>query len=239
VDYCIILALLFAGTGCGITVINNLGSMVQSLGGQPNSQLVYVVLFSTFNCKGRLLAGWASDQSAARLTRPEWLVAALCSSVGAMVLVAFADLTWLLVGAAWAGLSFGAFWSLGPALVADRFGERAFAPVYALSSIATGLASYLLSTLLAAGLYQRQLDAAAAEGTVCLGQACFRDAFLTIAGIAVLAALLASFFSRKLRSLYRGPQGRALRYDAFVSSYKPWRCGRRLDASCARARRSK
>jgi MFS family permease len=156
-----------------------------------------------------------------------------------MVLVAFADLTWLLVGAAWAGLSFGAFWSLGPALVADRFGERAFAPVYALSSIATGLASYLLSTLLTAGLYQRHLDAAAAEGTVCLGQACFRDAFLTIAGIAVLAALLASFFSRKLQSLYRGPQGRALRYDAFVSSYQPWRCGQRLDASCARARRSK
>lgn len=52
-DYLLILLCLFAGTGCGIVVINNLSNLVESLAGGPNSlptggELPYLILFCEF-----------------------------------------------------------------------------------------------------------------------------------------------------------------------------------------------
>lgn len=151
------------------------------------------------------------------------MTVALLSCAGAMLLTAFSGLGALYAAVAWSGLSFGAWWSLGPALVADRFGERAFASIYGLSSIASGFASFLLSTLLAGRLYEARADVPApgppGEPAMCIGHSCFRDAFLALGGLALLAACLSVWLATKMRPLYRGPRGKALRYDAFVSAH--------------------
>lgn len=148
---------------------------------------------------------------------------ALLSCAGAMLLTAFSGLGALYAAVAWSGLSFGAWWSLGPALVADRFGERAFASIYGLSSIASGFASFLLSTLLAGRLYEARADVPApgppGEPAMCIGHSCFRDTFLALGGLALLAACLSVWLAVKMRPLYRGPRGKALRYDAFVAAH--------------------
>ena len=45
--------------GSGLAFLNNLGQLVLALGGAPNSQAVFVSLFSVSNCGGRLLLGYA------------------------------------------------------------------------------------------------------------------------------------------------------------------------------------
>ena len=46
-----------AGMGSGLVFLNNLAQLVPSLGGAPNSQTVFVSLFSVCNCVGRLVLG--------------------------------------------------------------------------------------------------------------------------------------------------------------------------------------
>lgn len=66
-------------------------------------QDIYIILFSTFNCKGRMLGGYLSDAYSKRLNRAGWLTLALVSMAAAMVLTAFSDATGLLFAVSWAG----------------------------------------------------------------------------------------------------------------------------------------
>lgn len=43
--------------GTGLAFLNNLGQLVIALGGQGDSQAVFVSLFSVSSCAGRLLLG--------------------------------------------------------------------------------------------------------------------------------------------------------------------------------------
>lgn len=43
--------------GSGLVFLNNLGQLVVALGGAPDSQAVFVSLFSVTNCAGRLVLG--------------------------------------------------------------------------------------------------------------------------------------------------------------------------------------
>ncbi len=45
------------GMGTGLSFLNNLGQLVIALGGESDSQAVFVSLFSVSNCAGRLLLG--------------------------------------------------------------------------------------------------------------------------------------------------------------------------------------
>jgi hypothetical protein len=49
--------LVRAGMGSGLSYLNNLGQLVIALGGESDSQAVFVSLFSVSNCAGRLLLG--------------------------------------------------------------------------------------------------------------------------------------------------------------------------------------
>lgn len=144
-------------------------------------------------------------------------------------------------------------WSLGPALVADRFGEHRFASIYALTSASTALASYLFSAVMAARLYEQQIDddaaAARTAGTaagvnVCIGSDCFKWAYLILAICNAGGVLAGVILTAKLAPLYRGgPNCAPLRYDGFIQYYGvdplPQWVQRRWEASrCADATRA-
>lgn len=46
------------------------GQQVEALGGQPGGQEVYVLLFATFNCLGRMVCGFGSEWLLHRFALP-------------------------------------------------------------------------------------------------------------------------------------------------------------------------
>ena len=205
VDMLLFCFVLFAGTGAGLTLINNLGALTKALGADKDGQDVYVIVLSVSNCIGRLAVGAFSDAFAKRVSRPWMLCACVIVMASAQLVMSFATLGngLLFVGVGVTGAAYGSFWSLGPSLVADRFGTRCFASLYNMTSLFTALASYLFSGVMAGAFY-----AAAASGSGgassadCSGSICFRNTFLVLSGLCALAALAAAALAVRLRDLY-------------------------------------
>lgn len=49
--------------------INNIGSMVLSIGGKDGGQDNYVIVLSVCNCAGRIISGLLSDLVASKMNR--------------------------------------------------------------------------------------------------------------------------------------------------------------------------
>lgn len=216
-DYGFIMLLLFSATGAGLVTINNLGNLVQSLGAPPDGQDVYVSLLSVANCGGRIFYGWVSDRLAARLSRPWWLALLVAQMAGAQALLAFSSLGGgaLYLGVLATGFTYGGFWSLGPSLVAERYGPRSFASIYSVTSLATAVASYALNAGLAASVYQSHTPPG--ETTCTAGIVCFQATFLTLAGLNVVGAAFAAWLAVRMRRFYDPATGRALPYHVIAA----------------------
>ena len=61
-DFYLVFLIIFIIVGSGITIINNLGSVVLAYGGHNGQQNLMVIIFSICNCAGRLLFGLLSDK---------------------------------------------------------------------------------------------------------------------------------------------------------------------------------
>ncbi len=113
------------------------GELVQSLGGQPGSQDVYIALFSVFNAAGRLLFGHFSEEllHSRGVPRSAFMVAASCLSAAFALLTAFADLRVLYVCAMVGGLAYGFHFAIMPALCSEAFGLTHFGANYNLIQV--------------------------------------------------------------------------------------------------------
>ena len=129
-DLLLFCAVFFAGTGAGLTVINQLGALTKALGADKDGQDVFVILLSVSNCLGRLVVGVFSDVFARRAPRPFFFLGSVGVMVVAQLALAFADLRTLYAGVILSGAAYGSFWSLGPSIIADRFGVKSFASLY-------------------------------------------------------------------------------------------------------------
>lgn len=61
-NYWILWCALCVGMGAGFTMLNNLAQIVESLGGDKQAQGVYVLLFTTVNTIGRMVAGFLPEK---------------------------------------------------------------------------------------------------------------------------------------------------------------------------------
>lgn len=88
-DFWLVFIVLTVGTGAGLTVINNVASLGESLGGGQPTQDLLVTLTSIANCVGRMAGGAASDGLARWLHRPGWLACNVALMAVAQVGVGF------------------------------------------------------------------------------------------------------------------------------------------------------
>jgi len=203
----------FAGTGAGLTLINNLGSLTKALGASADGQDVYVILLSVSNCLGRLLVGIFSDAFSKRLSRPWICLLCILIMVGGQVTLAFADLNSLYLGVILTGFAYGSFWSIGPSLIADRFGVRCFASLYNVVGLWASAASYIFSGVLVSFFYAARSQPGSTDCTQ--GILCFQDSFLTLAGVGTLSALSCTVLAIRLKGLYDPMTGQVRSYAEF------------------------
>lgn len=187
--------LLFASfaciTGCGLFVINNVSTMVQSIGANDSLTGTLVFLLSICNVCGRILMGSLADHSTRfqklDLYRYASLLMALALLVGAVGGTSRICLA-LTVGTA--AIAYGASWVLIVGLLADSdlYGQANFGKDYGLMAMGPAVSGMIFNSL-SARLYQ--YHAAQGEGDgVCMGANCYREAYLVTATSALVGFLI-------------------------------------------------
>eukprot|EP00656_Telonema_subtile_P029226 TRINITY_DN32398_c0_g1_i1.p1 TRINITY_DN32398_c0_g1~~TRINITY_DN32398_c0_g1_i1.p1 ORF type:complete len:436 (+),score=122.84 TRINITY_DN32398_c0_g1_i1:151-1458(+) len=187
-DFWLLCFAVFAGTGAGLTVNNNLSQIVKSQHGSTNAQDVIVSLFSVANSLSRVVFGASSDFFDVR--RPMYLVLAVVGMGVTLLLLAFATLEMMYVLIPMAGFWYGAFWVVQPAITSDLFGVDRFGANYGLVQTAVSLGALLLSVLLTSYWYDDHEE----DGTnSCTGRACFQAPFLIISGCCLGGSMAAAW----------------------------------------------
>lgn len=200
-DYFLLLVIMFVGCGTGLTVINNIGSIVNALHGDDTDQATFVALLAVANCLGRIVFGACSDMFAARFKRPFWLGLSCLSSAGAIAVLAGGKslgILWVVVP--WAGFSYGGFWSISAALVADRMGSRAFNALYTTSNISVAAASFAFSKFLFSLFYEKHVQ----PGDVhCYGPSCYNTASIIMTVACMIGAASAFWLNYRMKRFYK------------------------------------
>lgn len=191
------------GMGTGLAFLNNLGQLVIALGGQGNSQAVFVSLFSVSSCAGRLLLGYIPERLLHARGTPRCIFLVIISALTAVVVCcnAFTTLLLLFPASIMAGLAFGALWSLMATLTSELFGLHHFASNYTFVQLAPATGGFGLGQLVGS-LYEREAHSQVAIKS-CYGAHCFRLAFLLIALLDIVAVASSTVLYFRTRHIYK------------------------------------
>eukprot|EP01112_Ceratiomyxa_fruticulosa_P009731 TRINITY_DN2550_c0_g4_i1.p1 TRINITY_DN2550_c0_g4~~TRINITY_DN2550_c0_g4_i1.p1 ORF type:complete len:477 (+),score=79.72 TRINITY_DN2550_c0_g4_i1:191-1621(+) len=196
-------------TGPGLMVINNVGTISQSLGGDPTTENNLVIVLSIANFLGRFIFGSLSDLFSKKLSRGFFVMGASLVIASAHLYLTFATQEMLYGGVILTGLGYGGSWALIPTIISELFGEEYFGSNFGIVGLAPALGSFIFSTVLASRLYNIHLTAQEIrEGVPCMGQQCFQESFMITFLIAVSGLISGYIFVRRTRSFYFGVSDR-------------------------------
>jgi MFS family permease len=209
-DFWMLFAINGICSGAGLTLLNNVGQQVISLGDRKVSQSGFVSLFSVANCVSRLLAGVIPDRlmKVSSVPRTASMVVLAAMSAGAAVLNGFADTQLLNLSSFLSGFAFGGMQGITPAITSELFGLQNFATNYAIVQMGPALGSYTMATELAAAMYNRVMAGQPHHGKhggdgACHGPYCFRWTFLMVAALCCVATAFAAALWYRSRTAYQ------------------------------------
>ncbi|KAI9079673.1 hypothetical protein K1719_038294 [Acacia pycnantha] len=218
-EFWLVFFALVMGSGTGLTIINNMGQICQSLG--DNNATVYVSMISIFNFLGRVGGGYFSEVIVRKFAYPR--LAALAAVQAMMIVgVSYYAMGWggqLYVVTILTGLGYGAHWAIGPATASELFGLKNFGAIYNFYTLATPTGSLILSGLVSSTLYdyyaeqQQQGGAKAKNGNellVCEGNICYSVTCVVLAGACLLGIVLSLTVVRRTKKVYARLYGKSL-----------------------------
>jgi MFS family permease len=183
-DFWIMALAWFVGSGANLLVTNNLASIVISYGGEDGSQVPMVIVFAFANCTGRLLFGFLSDQFSKYLQRMTWYNIALLIMAGCQFGFAVSPLFLFYPLIIFTGVSYGGMVSTMYSFISDRWGNKYYGLNSAIITVASASSSYLISTLLAASIYQSYIKG---SGILCRGRQCYETTFFITTAMCIAA----------------------------------------------------
>ncbi|KAL2644918.1 hypothetical protein R1flu_012505 [Riccia fluitans] len=206
------------GPGSGLAVINNFGQIGKALGSE--SVELFVGLISIASCFGRLAAGYGSDVMMRKTGYPRPLclsMAHLIMTVGCLTL-AVGNIPLLYVGSFLVGGSYGAFWSLTPAIISEVFGLHNFAALYKLIGACSPVGAYILSAKVVGFMYDEEAEEYArnhpdqqptvrkedddGDENMCMGRRCFGTSMIVLACVCVVGSCIGVLLAKRTRKLY-------------------------------------
>ncbi|KAF3323632.1 protein NUCLEAR FUSION DEFECTIVE 4 isoform X2 [Carex littledalei] len=129
-EFWLIFVTLLLGAGSGLTVIDNLGQMSQSLGFDDAKDSVSMI--SIWNFLGRVAGGYFSENIVRDHAYPRPIATAVAQLLLAIGHFLFAT-AWpgtMYIGTLLVGLGYGAHWAVIPATVSELFTLKFFGAIY-------------------------------------------------------------------------------------------------------------
>ncbi|KAG4128715.1 hypothetical protein ERO13_D09G037300v2 [Gossypium hirsutum] len=157
-DFWLIMFSLLLGGGSGLTVIDDLGQMSQSLGyANPH---IFVSMICIWNFLGRVAGGYVSEIFVKDHAHPRPIVIVMAQLVMAVGHVFFA-MGWpgaMYIGTLLVGLCYGAHWAIMPATVSELFGLKKFGAFYNFLSLANPAGTLIFSSVIASSIYDYEAE---------------------------------------------------------------------------------
>lgn len=193
---------MICGMGSGLSTINNIRQIGESLRYSSVEINSLVSLWSIWNFLGRFGAGYASDAMLHKKGWPRpWLMAATLGTmtIGHLIIASGFQGN-LYVGSVIVGVCYGSQWSLMPTITSELFGVRHMGTIFNTISIASPIGSYVFSVRLIGYIYDKT---ASGVGNKCFGSHCFRLSFVIMASVAFFGFLVAIVLFFRTKTLYR------------------------------------
>ncbi|KAL3829474.1 hypothetical protein ACJIZ3_018276 [Penstemon smallii] len=229
-DLWLIFFSLLLGSGSGLTVIDNLGQMSQSLG--YDNTHVFVSMISIWNFLGRVGGGYFSEKIVRDYAYPRPVAIALAQVIMAVGHFIFA-MGWpgeMYIGTLLVGLGYGAHWAIVPATASELFGLKKFGALYNFLTLANPAGSLIFSGVIASSIYDREAEKQAQgrhharsllssfssfiyleEPLKCEGSVCFFTTSLIMSGLCIIAVVLSMILVYRTKTVYAQLYGRSRR----------------------------
>ncbi|EPS64558.1 hypothetical protein M569_10221, partial [Genlisea aurea] len=216
-DFWLIFFSLLLGSGSGLTVIDNLGQMSESLG--YDNTHVFVSMISIWNFLGRVGGGYFSEKIVKDYQLPRHIAMAVAQAAMAVGHLLF-SMGWpgiMYVATLLVGLGYGAHWAIVPAAASELFGLKKFGVIYNFITIANPAGSLIFSGIIASSLYdyeaEKQAQGSGSNGSgsplKCHGSVCFFLTLLIMSGFCVIAAALSLILVYRTRPVYAQLYGKS------------------------------
>ncbi|XP_051203000.1 protein NUCLEAR FUSION DEFECTIVE 4 [Lolium perenne] len=228
-DFWLLFFSLLLGSGSGLTVIDNLGQMSQSLGFEESH--IFVSMISIWNFLGRVAGGYLSEIIVKDYAYPRAIALATAQVFMAIGHFTFA-MAWpgtMYIGTLLIGLGYGAHWAIVPAAASELFGVKNFGALYNFLTVANPAGSLVFSGIIASGIYDYEAKKQASQhlnsmvvtmpgrllGMVsdatpalkCEGAICFFISSLIMSGFCVIAVILSLILVHRTKIVYTNLYG--------------------------------
>ncbi|KAL0483817.1 hypothetical protein AKO1_014054 [Acrasis kona] len=200
IDFYLFAFIVFACMGSGQTIVNHIGTAVESYGGNKNSISSIMIVNSIASCLGRVLFGFTSDRLSAYVIRPAFLNYALLMMSVSAYGFAFTNpgiLVYFLTFGV--GFSYGGVNAIIIAYLADRFGPKFLGMNNTISKLGALIGNFLLSTALAGAIYQANTRGG---GNICRGRECYQSTFLIVASICLAGFVCSLVLMHRNQGMY-------------------------------------
>ncbi|XP_057972520.1 protein NUCLEAR FUSION DEFECTIVE 4-like [Malania oleifera] len=220
-DFWLIFLSLVLASGSGLTVIDNLGQICQSLGyANPN---IYVSMISIWNFLGRVGGGYFSEIIIRNYSYPRPVAMAVVQVIMAIGFFYYA-MGWpgqIYVVTVLTGLGYGAHWAIVPAAVSELFGLKSFGALYNFLALACPVGSLIFSGVIASGIYDYYAAKQAGllqpnlttlvgdESLSCDGSICYSLTCWILSGLCIIAVVMSSIVVFRTKSVYAQLYGKS------------------------------
>ncbi|GAB4847990.1 hypothetical protein Ancab_002651 [Ancistrocladus abbreviatus] len=221
-DFWLLFFSLLLGSGSGLTVIDNLGQMSQSLG-YYNTH-IFVSMISIWNFLGRIGGGYFSEILVRDYAYPRPVAMAVAQAVMAIGHF-FLGMGWpgaMYVGTLLIGLGYGAHWAIVPAAASELFGLKKFGALYNFLTLANPAGSLVFSGVIASTIYDLEAEKQSHQhhflsretGSIvfsmlgvdeplkCKGAICFFLTSMMMSGLCIIAIVLSMILVHRTKIVY-------------------------------------
>ncbi|KAK4358662.1 hypothetical protein RND71_020891 [Anisodus tanguticus] len=214
-DMLILFVATFCGLGTSLTAVDNLGQIGESLGYPTTTIKSFVSLLSIWNFFGRIFSGFVSETLLVKYKFPRTLMMTLVlllSCIG-LLLIAFPFPGSVYVASVIIGFSFGAQLPLLFSIISELFGLKYYSTLFNCGQLASPLGSYILNVKVTGPLYDREalkdlakkgLTRSSVKELTCMGNQCYRQAFIILASVAFFGSLASLILVARTRNFYKG-----------------------------------
>ncbi|XWS51425.1 hypothetical protein CRYUN_Cryun12cG0175300 [Craigia yunnanensis] len=225
-DFWLMFFSLVLASGSGLTVIDNLGQICQSLGYSNTS--IFVSMVSIFNFLGRVGGGYFSEAIIRKYAFPRPVAMAVVQVIMSFGLLYYA-LGWpgeIYVTTVLTGLGYGAHWAIVPASASELFGLKSFGALYNFLTLASPAGSLIFSGAIASGIYDYYAEKQASlrqtisgsmvtiplwddDSLSCEGSICYSLTCALMSGFCIVAMVLSLIVVYRTRSVYAQLYGKS------------------------------